>query len=70
MPLTNQQIAGYLALLSDDIPWAVKRRTAILYFWPDADVRAAEQDARNGKPEALAAYDADVAAIKLMVPKP
>lgn len=70
MALTEQQVADYVALLPADSSWAAKRRQAILHFWPDSDVRAAEQDARNGKPEALASYDADVATIKVAIPKP
>ncbi|MGE5515317.1 MAG: hypothetical protein ACM31D_05795 [Bacteroidota bacterium] len=59
-----------LALCPPDLGWEARRRWLILGRWPSAAVRAAEQDARQGRPEALALYDAEVAAIKAAVPKP
>ncbi len=53
----------------EDGNWAKRRRMIIMARWPDGAVRAAEQDARNGKPEDLARYDAEVAAIKSAIPK-
>jgi hypothetical protein len=62
-------IADLLALYPDDGNWAKRRRQMILHRWPDGAVRAAEQDARLGKPDDLDRYDAEVAAIKAAVPK-
>lgn len=63
----------WLAQLMDLCPpalaWEPRRRWLILQRWPDAAVRAAEQDARLGKPEALALYDSEVSAIKAAIPK-
>lgn len=53
----------------DDGNWSARRRMIILARWPDTLVRAAEQDARSGRPEALARYDSEVAAIKAAIPK-
>jgi len=58
-----------LALYPDDGNWAKRRRQMILHRWPGAAVRAAEQDARLGKPDDLARYDAEIQAIKDAVPK-
>ncbi|MBI5121347.1 MAG: hypothetical protein HZA67_10100 [Rhodospirillales bacterium] len=65
----EQWLIDLLAQYPDDGNWAKRRRMIILSRWPDGSVRAAEQDARNGKPEALDLYDAEVAAIKLAIPK-
>jgi hypothetical protein len=70
MALTTQQVEDYIALLPEDMSWAVKRRTTYLHFWPADAVRAAEYDARNGNGAALADYDADVAIIKASIQKP
>lgn len=50
--------------------WESRRRWLIITRWPDASVRAAEQDARLGKTDALTQYDSEVALIKIAVPKP
>jgi hypothetical protein len=65
----EQWLTDLLAQFPDDGNWAKRRRQIILARWTDGAVRAAEQDARNGKPEALALYDSEVAAIKAAVPK-
>lgn len=62
-------LQNLLDLCPADLGWEARRRWLILARWPDASVRAAEQDARRGKPEALAQYDAEVDAIKMAVPK-
>lgn len=62
-------LPNLLSLCPADLGWEAKRRWLILQRWPDASVRAAEQDARQDKPDALAQYDAEVAAIKAAVPK-
>jgi hypothetical protein len=70
MALTLNQVMDFVSLLPADLSWAVKRRMAITHFWTDADVRAAEQDARSGNTAAQDAYDSDVLTIKLAIPKP
>lgn len=65
----DQWLIDLLSNLPVDAPWTARRRLAIIQRWPDDAVRAAEQDARNGKPESLARYDAEVAAIKAVIPK-
>lgn len=65
----DQWLVDLLDEYPDDGNWAKRRRMMILHRWPDASVRAAEQDARQGKPDALELYDAEVAAIKAAVPK-
>ncbi len=65
----DQWLVDLLALYPDDGNWARRRRMIILARWPDGAVRAAEQDSRNGKPEDLARYDTEVAAIKAAIPK-
>lgn len=66
----EQWLIDLLVAVPADAPWPARRRMAITQRWPDHAVRAAEQDARNGKPEGLARYDAEVAAIKVAIPKP
>lgn len=66
----EQWLIDLLAILPADVPWSARRRMTILQRWPDEAVRAAEQDARCGKPDALARYDAEVASIKTAIPKP
>lgn len=65
----EQWLIDLLAGLPADSHWTTRRRMAILARWPDSAVRAAEQDSRLGKPEDLARYDAEVAAIKAAIPK-
>lgn len=65
----EQWLTDLLNQFPDTGNYAQRRRQVILARWPDAAVRAAEQDARNGKPQALALYDAEVAAIKNSIPK-
>jgi len=62
-------LSELLALYLDDGNWERRRRQIITHRWPDAAVRAAEQDARLGRTEALALYDAEVEAIKAAIPK-
>lgn len=54
---------------TDDMSWEAKRRIVINQRWNNASVRAAEQDARNGKPEALQQYVIEVLLIKEAIPK-
>lgn len=66
----DQWLIDLMALCPPDLGWEAKRRWLITQRWPAHAVRAAEQDARSAKPEALASYDAETAAIKAAVPKP
>jgi len=65
----EQWLSDLMALAPADLGWEARRRWMILVRWPDPAVRAAEQDARQGKPDMLALYDAEVAAIKAAVAK-
>lgn len=65
----DQWITDLVVAQPTGLHWSTLRRMTILARWPDAMVRAAEQDARLGKPAELARYDAEVAAIKLAIPK-
>ena len=65
----DQWLIDLMTQFPDDGNWAKRRRMIILARWPDVSVRAAEQDNRNGKPEDLARYDLEVAAIKAAIPK-
>jgi hypothetical protein len=65
----EEWLVDLMALCPKDIGWEAKRRWLILSRWPDAAVRAAEQDARLGNPSALEQYDLEVAVIKSAVPK-
>lgn len=66
----EQWLKSLLDKFPDDGNWSSRRRQVILDRWPAPLVRAAEQDARQGKPDDLARYDAEVAAIKAAIPKP
>jgi hypothetical protein len=65
----EQWLIDLLNLYPDDGNWSKRRRMIILARWPDGAVRAAEQDARNARPQELARYDAEVVAIKAAIPK-
>lgn len=66
MPDWLQEI---LSGIPEDLHWTAKRRVAILSRWKDHDLRAAEQDARNGDPSSMARYDSEVGLIKAAIPK-
>ncbi|EPY03480.1 hypothetical protein K678_00175 [Magnetospirillum fulvum MGU-K5] len=65
-----QWLTDLLVQIPDDGNWAGRRRQIILARWPDTAVRAAEQDARQGRLGDLARYDAEVEMIKSAIPKP
>lgn len=52
-----------------NMAYSTQRRILFLRRWPEGSLRAAEQDARLGKPDDLARYDAEIAAIKIAIPK-
>lgn len=65
----DQWLTDSLSTLPHDAHWTTRRRMAIMRRCTASRQQEATLDALNGRPEKLAALNADIDAIKLAIPK-